>query len=75
MITEGDPETPQTLDTIKVKGALLICSYEEVVQAMLEATEWISQNCIGEESILLCINSQSLCIALENHNPETGNPP
>ena len=69
--TEGDPETPQILDTIKEKGALFTCSYEEEVQAMLEATEWISQNCIGEESILICSDSQSLCMALENHNPET----
>ena len=38
---------------------------------MLEATEWISQNCIREESILICTDSQSLCMALENHNPET----
>ena len=38
---------------------------------MLEATAWIRTNCTGEESILICTDSQSLCMALSNHNPET----
>ena len=48
-----------------------MCSYEEEVQAMLQATAWITQKCTGEESVLIWTDSQSLCMALDTHNPET----
>ena len=71
VVTKGDAESPQPIDKVMVKGALFTCSYEEEVQAMPEATAWIRTNCTGEESILICSDSHSLCMALGNHNPET----
>ena len=69
--TEGDPEDPQVLDTIERKGALYTCSYEEEVEAMKAASEWIVENCEEEERILICTDCQSLCMALRSYNPET----
>ena len=71
VITDGNAESPHIIDTIQKKGALFTCSYEEEVQAMLEAAAWIEQNCVGQEDILICTDSLSLCMALDNYNPET----
>ena len=69
--SEGDPEHPEYLDSVKKKGALYTCSYEEEVEAMRLAANWIVQNREAEESITICTDSQSLCLAMKSHNPET----
>ena len=70
-IVIADAETLHVLETIKIKGALFTCSYEEKVQVMKEAAKWIQDNCSGNEKILICTDCLSLCMALQNHNPET----
>ena len=71
VITDGRADDPHVLESIMKKGAIFTCSYEEEVNAMLIAAEWISHNCGGSERILICTDSQSLCMALESYNPET----
>ena len=71
VVTEGDPESPNVLSSVEKKGALYTCSYEEEVEAMKMAATWIDQHCEREESIQICTDSQSLCMALQSYNPET----
>ena len=71
VITEGDPEAPNELHTIEKKGALFTCSYEEEVEAMKEAAVWISENCDRQTKVMICTDSQSLCMAMKSLNPET----
>ena len=71
VVTDGDPEEPNILDTIETKRALFTCSYEEEVAAMRDAAEWIQENCERQTSILVCTDSQSLCMAMQSHNAET----
>ena len=49
IVTRGDPESPEVIDSMKIKGAAFTCSYEEEVEGMKEAAEWITDNCTGEE--------------------------
>ena len=71
VVTKGDAETPEVIHTIRRKGARYTCSYEEEVDGMLTAAIWISLNCPKEASILICTDSQSLCMALDAFNVET----
>ena len=71
VVTEGDPETPHELASVSRKGALCTCSYEEEVEAMKMASTWIKEKCQKEETIQICTDSQSLCMALQSYNPET----
>ena len=41
VVAKGDAESPEPIDKVMVKGALFTCSYEEEVQAIMEATAWI----------------------------------
>ena len=47
------------------------CSYEQEVEAVKMASTWIRENCQKEETIMICTDSQSLCMALQSCNPET----
>ena len=38
---------------------------------MLTAAVWISLNCTRDSSVMICTDSQSLCMALESFNVET----
>jgi hypothetical protein len=48
---------------------MLTCSYEEEATAMDLALDWTEEHCSSENSILICTDSQSLCLALGGHNP------
>jgi ribonuclease HI len=69
VITEGDPETPHTLDKVTVKGARRTASYIEEVAAMEMACKWLEENC-QEESVLICTDSLSMCQALDALNED-----
>ena len=69
--TRGDAETPEVIHTIRRKGARYTCSYEEELDGMLTAAVWISLNCTRDSSVMICTDSQSLCMALESFNVET----
>ena len=71
VVTEGNPESPQRLASEGRKGALYTCSYEEEVEAMKMAATWIKDNCDTKETIQICTDSQSLCMALQSYNSET----
>jgi ribonuclease HI len=68
VITEGDPRSPTEIDTIQVKGAARTSSYEEEVEALSAACDWISANNAPGGKILICTDSLSLCQALEAMN-------
>ena len=69
--TRGDPEALEVIETRREKGAAFTCSYEEEVQAMITAARWIVDNCTGDEDIMICTDSQSLCMAMQSYNTET----
>ena len=71
VVTEGDPASPTTIHNIQRKGAPFTCSYEEEVDAMIAATEWIRDNITDGSSTMICTDSQSLCQALQAFNIET----
>ena len=64
-------EAPEVIHTIRRKGARYTCSYEEELDGMLTAAVWISLNCTKDSSVMICTDSQSLCMALESFNVET----
>ena len=71
VITTGDPEEPEVIATIRKRGALFTCSYEEELEAMMAAVGWVRDHSDQEDNILICTDSQSLCMALCSFNPET----
>ena len=71
VITRGDAEHPEVLETIIRKGAAYTCSYEEEVDAAITAANWINLNCTEVGKILISTDSQSLCMALNSYNVET----
>ena len=71
VVTRGDAEAPEVIHTIRRKGARFTCSYEEELDGMLTAAIWISLNCPKDASVMICTDSQSLCMALESFNVET----
>ena len=70
VITEGCPESPEVREVIKVRGAQHTSSYEEEVEAMRRAVDWVNMNATEGVSILIVTDSQSLCIALCSQNDE-----
>jgi ribonuclease HI len=64
VITSGEPEHPIRQETITLKGAAFTSSYEEEYEVMVCAARWICDNCEEEEKVLVCTDSQSLCMAL-----------
>ena len=73
VVTEGDPAEPSVTHSEQRKGALYMCSYEEEVEAMMMATEWIANHCQTSHNVTICTDSQSLCLALQSFNQETDN--
>lgn len=63
VITDGDPDSPRTLEVLTVKGAPRTASYIEEVAAMEMACEWMEANC-RDERILVCTDSLSMCQSL-----------
>ena len=69
VVTTGTAAAPDTINTIRIKGAKHTCSYDEEKTAMKEAITWIKNNCEDQE-VCIVTDSQSLCLALQNRNPE-----
>ena len=68
VVTSGDPESPTVVATLLQKGALLTCSYEEELQAMQMAADWLVS--LGtDQSATIFTDSQSLCMALKVITP------
>jgi len=67
VVTSGDPEDPQFIQTIMVKGAPRTSSYEEEVSAMNAALDFICDN-HQEDQVTICTDSLSLCQALLSLN-------
>ena len=70
VVTEGNPEQPNVIHTIESKGSLYTCSYEEEVQALKDAANWVVENA-EDTPVMICTDSQSLCKALQSFNSET----
>ena len=68
VITNGDPRNPNIVEVKKRKGAPITCSYSEEADAMDLAIEWLEANL--PESAVVITDSQSLCLALKNYNPD-----
>ena len=68
VITIGDPQYPEVIETSKQKGALYTCSYAEEEDAMGLAMDWLENN--TSQSAQIITDSKSLCDGLVNHNPE-----
>jgi ribonuclease HI len=73
VVTTGEGAHPMIEVVTERKGAEFTCSYEEEVDAMEAAAEWIAKNDAPDTTILVCTDSQSLCMALSNLNPELDN--
>ena len=69
VITTGTAADPNITNIIKIKGAKHTCSYDEEKTAMKEAISWIRVNCKNQD-VCVVTDSQSLCMALLNRNPE-----
>ena len=57
IVTRGDSEALEVIETRRERGAAYTCSYEEEVQAKITAAKWIIENCAGTENIMICIDS------------------
>ena len=70
IISTGSPTQPTLVSTIKIKGRAFTDSYEEEIAAMEAALQWTYTNANWvQTSILICMDSQSLCEALSSCNP------
>ena len=72
IITRGTAENPEEEFSILRKGAALTSSYEEELQAMHDAINWIIGNGVEGDKIVIATDSQSLCSALASRNEEVG---
>ena len=67
VVTTGDPAAPEVLHTVMKRGSRITCSYGEEHTAMQLALDWVSDNCQVDDNVLICTDSQSLCLALCAH--------
>jgi len=67
VITTGNPEHPTVSETLMKRGAIFTSSYDEEVLAMEMAVGWLIDN--PPSSALIITDSQSLCEALQGHDP------
>jgi len=70
VITSGSAHYPTVLDTWKRRGSPLTSSFEEEMEAMSMAVQWIISN-KPEGRVLICSDSQSLLKAIANESEET----
>ena len=70
VVTEGSPEDPEVTHVIMARGAPETTSYQEEVEAMKRALEWVSVQAAHNVTILIVTDSQSLCEALSSSNEE-----
>ena len=64
VVTSGDPERPVVATTLSRRGKDITCSYEEEIEAMKLALEWLENEATPNSKILICTDSNSLCDAL-----------
>ena len=70
IVTEGPPEDPTVIEPLQRLGRKFTSSYEEEHAALVMSLAWIEENENHDaRRILLCTDSQSLCLALEASNP------
>ena len=69
VITTGDPSRPTIVETIKILGAPLTCSFEEERRAIQRAVEWIEEHLSNSDSAAIFTDSQSICTALLGTSP------
>jgi len=61
-------DDPPRTEIISRKGAAFTSSFEEEVQALISAAQWIKDNCVASSRPLIITDSQSVCSALVGHN-------
>ena len=64
VVTSGDPERPVVAATLSRRGKNITCSYEEEIEAMKLALEWLETEATPNTKVLICTDSNSLCDAL-----------
>ena len=62
VVTKGQSEEPERIDTVVKKGSFFTCSYGEEWLALELALNWIETKCDGPTVIVT--DSQSLCLAI-----------
>jgi len=72
VITFGDSANPIEMDSIMERGAALTCSFEEELQAMLNAAKWLQEHGLPEQTVVIATDSQSLCSALQSRSTDAG---
>ena len=70
VVTTGEPENPEVLNTLRAKGSSITCSTEEEVEGMKLARTWIAENAPANAKVLICTDSNAICQALAN--PDVG---
>jgi ribonuclease HI len=64
VVNIGDPERPVVAAKLSRRGKDITCSYEEEIEAMKLALEWLETEATPNSKILICTDSNSLCNAL-----------
>ena len=68
IITTGDFLFPEAVEKILERGSPFTSSFEEELQAMLNAVGWCIENQAPSAHVLIATDSQSLCQALLGNN-------
>ena len=69
VIRAFDPSRSTIVETIKVLGAPLICSFEEERRAIQRAVEWIEEHLSNSDSAAIFTDSKSIYTALSGTSP------
>ncbi len=72
VVTTGDPNSPEVVATLLVRGAHLTCSYDEECRAMGMALEWVAR-LPADKTVAIFTDSQSLCQAIQNRSQQVEN--
>ena len=60
VVTTGEPENPEVLNTLRAKGSSITCSTEEEVEGMKLARTWIAENAPANAKVLICTDSNAI---------------
>ena len=70
VVTRGDLEQPQVYSRILDRGSPYTSSFEEELQAMMNAASWCVEHLAPNQRCLIATDSQSLCKALIGYSIE-----
>ncbi len=70
VITTGTAANPVVLETIRKKGGIFTCSYQEEKDAVQEALKWMKTNQKYGDTVI-CTDSQALLTSIENMSADT----